>query len=156
MPRVDRSWRLGKASIGHWRPVVTYDQYDAYRKHEIYPLSKTITVTLSLSSSLEPQYVFLFPNQHGRLTTSSSSGHPGLQRYVIAGTRKNEHVDEQSTELLFMGREYPRGYDYFRPRLHKAFMSKANLTDETEIKKGIAQAEYVKKGELSCSRGINS
>jgi len=25
-------------------------------------------------------------------------------------------------------------------------MGKANLTDETEIKKGIAQAEYVKKG----------
>lgn len=45
-----------------------------------------------------------------------------------------------------MGREYPLGYDYFRPRLHKAFMSKANLENAEEIKKGIAQAEYVKKG----------
>jgi hypothetical protein len=49
-------------------------------------------------------------------------------------------------ELLYLGREYPLGYDYFRPRLHKAFMSKAGLRDEQEIRKGIAQAEYVKKG----------
>lgn len=48
-------------------------------------------------------------------------------------------------ELLYLGREYPLGYDYFRPRLHKAFSSKANLTNETEIKKGIESAEYVKK-----------
>jgi len=52
-----------------------------------------------------------------------------------------------------MGREYPRGYDYFRPRLHKAFASKASLTDEAEITKGIAQAEYVKKGKSSSRRG---
>ena len=48
-------------------------------------------------------------------------------------------------ELLYLGREYPLGYEYFRPRLHKAFSSKANLTNETEIKKGIESAEYVKK-----------
>ncbi|THY85933.1 hypothetical protein D6C95_07729 [Aureobasidium pullulans] len=48
-------------------------------------------------------------------------------------------------ELLYLGREYPLGYDYFRPRLHKAFSSKANLTSEAEIKKGIESAEYVKK-----------
>lgn len=45
-----------------------------------------------------------------------------------------------------MGREYPLGYDYFRPRLHKAFSAKANLQDEAEIRKGLEQAEYVKKG----------
>ncbi|KAL2027356.1 hypothetical protein VTO58DRAFT_111447 [Aureobasidium pullulans] len=48
-------------------------------------------------------------------------------------------------ELLYLGREYPLGYDYFRPRLHKAFSSKANLISEAEIKKGIESAEYVKK-----------
>ncbi|KAK4553431.1 hypothetical protein LTR86_009488 [Recurvomyces mirabilis] len=48
-------------------------------------------------------------------------------------------------ELLYLGREYPLGYDYFRPRLHKAFMSKAGLQDQAEIHKGIEQAEYVKK-----------
>lgn len=49
-------------------------------------------------------------------------------------------------ELLFLGREYPLGYDYFRPRLVKAFKAKKDLQDEDEIKKSIAQAEYVKKG----------
>lgn len=48
-------------------------------------------------------------------------------------------------ELLYLGREYPLGYDYFRPRLHKAFANKANLTNEADIKKGIESAEYVKK-----------
>lgn len=54
-----------------------------------------------------------------------------------------------SPELLYLGREYPLGYDYFRPRLKKAFSAKANLNDEEEIKKGIAQGEYVKKGSIS-------
>lgn len=45
-----------------------------------------------------------------------------------------------------MGREYPLGFDYFRPRLHKAFISKAGERDENKIRQGIAQAEYVKKG----------
>jgi hypothetical protein len=44
-----------------------------------------------------------------------------------------------------MGRHYPLGYEYFRPRLHKAFMSKAHLQDEQEIRDGIRRAEYVKK-----------
>lgn len=44
-----------------------------------------------------------------------------------------------------MGREYPLGYAYFRPRLHKAFAAKAGLRDEDEIRKGIEQAEYVRK-----------
>jgi hypothetical protein len=48
-------------------------------------------------------------------------------------------------ELLYLGREYPLGYDYFRPRLHKAFSTKANLTNEIDIKKGIESAEFVKK-----------
>lgn len=53
----------------------------------------------------------------------------------------------RQTELLYLGREYPLGYDYFRPRLHKAFMAKAGLQDEEQIRKGIEQAAYVKKGE---------
>ncbi|KAF1824935.1 complex 1 protein [Dissoconium aciculare CBS 342.82] len=48
-------------------------------------------------------------------------------------------------ELLYLGREYPLGYDYFRPRLHKAFAAKAGLEDEAQIRKGIQQAEFVKK-----------
>lgn len=56
------------------------------------------------------------------------------------------HKLTQPLELLYLGREYPLGYDYFRPRLHKAFASQASLADEAEIRKGIARAEFVKKG----------
>lgn len=52
----------------------------------------------------------------------------------------------RGTDLLYMGREYPQGYDYFRTRLHKAFASQRHLTDEAKIKQGIERAEYVKKG----------
>ncbi|ETN36920.1 uncharacterized protein HMPREF1541_07907 [Cyphellophora europaea CBS 101466] len=48
-------------------------------------------------------------------------------------------------ELLEMGKSYPLGFDYFRPRLHKAFMSQAHLDKEDDIRKGIERAEYVKK-----------
>ncbi|KAI9708493.1 MAG: hypothetical protein M1820_003954 [Bogoriella megaspora] len=48
-------------------------------------------------------------------------------------------------ELLYLGREYPLGYDYFRPRLHKAFASQSGLQDEQKIRDGIARAQYVKK-----------
>ena len=49
-------------------------------------------------------------------------------------------------ELLFLGREYPLGYTFFRDRLHSTFASKADLTDKEKIKEGIKRAEYVKKG----------
>ncbi len=48
-------------------------------------------------------------------------------------------------ELLEMGKSYPLGFDYFRPRLHKAFMSQAHLQDEEQIRQGIERAKYVKK-----------
>ncbi|KAJ9200102.1 hypothetical protein DTO166G4_1854 [Paecilomyces variotii] len=48
-------------------------------------------------------------------------------------------------ELLFLGRDYPLGYDYYRNRLHRAFSSQAHLTDEEQIRKGIHRAEFVKK-----------
>jgi len=38
------------------------------------------------------------------------------------------------------------GYEYARLRLHKAFISQAQLKDEEQIKKGIERAEFVKKG----------
>jgi len=50
---------------------------------------------------------------------------------------------------LNLGKEYPLGYDYFKPRLHKAFKSNAGMTEEGEIRKGIKRAEFVKKGRLS-------
>ncbi|KAH5474382.1 hypothetical protein HBI28_110360 [Parastagonospora nodorum] len=48
-------------------------------------------------------------------------------------------------DLLYMGREYPQGYEYYRTRLHKAFASQKHLIDEEQIKQGIKRAEFVKK-----------
>ncbi|KAF7715404.1 LYR motif-containing protein [Penicillium ucsense] len=48
-------------------------------------------------------------------------------------------------ELLWLGREYPLGFQYFRDRLHRAFAGQAHVTDEDQIRKGIARAEFVKK-----------
>ncbi|PFH56265.1 hypothetical protein XA68_16822 [Ophiocordyceps unilateralis] len=64
-----------------------------------------------------------------------ASRSPELRRQVIAIYK----------ELLHLGREYPLGFDYFRPRLHKAFMSRAHLRDEAEIVSCIGHAGYVKK-----------
>ncbi|TVY39913.1 LYR motif-containing protein 5A [Lachnellula occidentalis] len=47
---------------------------------------------------------------------------------------------------IYKRRSYPLGYAYFRPRLHKAFMSNAGLSDEGEIKRGIERADFVRKG----------
>jgi hypothetical protein len=66
-----------------------------------------------------------------------ATGNPALKREVIRIYK----------ELLYLGREYPLGYEYFRPRLHKAFASQAGLRDEEAIKLGLQRAEYVKKGE---------
>lgn len=52
-------------------------------------------------------------------------------------------------ELLWLGREYPLGYRYFRDRLHRAFAGQAHITDEDQIRQGIARAEFVKKGKFS-------
>ncbi|KAI2643637.1 complex 1 protein [Xylaria nigripes] len=60
---------------------------------------------------------------------------PELRRQVIAIYK----------ELLHMGKEYPQGFTWFRPRLHRAFMANAHLRREEDIKKGIERAEFVKK-----------
>ncbi|KAL1931528.1 hypothetical protein VTP01DRAFT_9671 [Rhizomucor pusillus] len=49
-------------------------------------------------------------------------------------------------QLVYLGREYPAGYhNFFRPRLKSAFMKKANLTGEEEIRKAIRHGEYICK-----------
>ncbi|KAM5372212.1 hypothetical protein ACJZ2D_007612 [Fusarium nematophilum] len=64
---------------------------------------------------------------------------------MTCGNRSMLMMAPKQPELLYLGREYPLGFEYFRPRLHKAFISKAAERDEDKIRQGIAQAEYVKK-----------
>jgi hypothetical protein len=72
--------------------------------------------------------------------------------------RLSIETNPDTTELLYLGREYPLGYDYFRQRLHKAFSGQTHLTDEEQIRTGIARAEFVKKGmiEISVSRNFGA
>ncbi|XP_067860803.1 electron transfer flavoprotein regulatory factor 1-like [Heptranchias perlo] len=47
--------------------------------------------------------------------------------------------------LLYLGKEYPKGADYFRDRLKKAFMKNKDVTDPEQIKQLIARGEFVIK-----------
>ncbi|XP_046668790.1 electron transfer flavoprotein regulatory factor 1 isoform X2 [Homalodisca vitripennis] len=47
--------------------------------------------------------------------------------------------------LLFLGREYPQGYDFFRTRLKRAFMKNREVEDPEKISTMIKHGEYVIK-----------
>ncbi|KAL1894510.1 hypothetical protein Cpir12675_003636 [Ceratocystis pirilliformis] len=54
-------------------------------------------------------------------------------------------VIQSYKELLFVGKEYPLGFAYFRKRLHKAYTANAHLQNEAEIRACLERAEFVKK-----------
>ena len=48
-------------------------------------------------------------------------------------------------QLLYYGRDYPLGFDYFRARLNKAFVKNKQLTDRSQIEQLLARGDYVIK-----------
>lgn len=48
-------------------------------------------------------------------------------------------------QLLYLGREYPMGYEYFREKLKRAFMKNREVTDPEQIKVLIGRGEFVIK-----------
>jgi len=48
-------------------------------------------------------------------------------------------------KLLYLGREYPKGADYFRSRLKAAFLKNKDVKDPEKIKQLIARGEFVMK-----------
>lgn len=50
-----------------------------------------------------------------------------------------------SLKLLHLGREYPKGADYFRKRLKAAFLKNKDEKDPEKIKQLIARGEFVIK-----------
>ncbi|KAH3877275.1 hypothetical protein DPMN_001138 [Dreissena polymorpha] len=46
---------------------------------------------------------------------------------------------------MYLGREYPAGFEHFRTRCKAAFMKNKNVTDPEEIQKLIARGNYVVK-----------
>uniref|UniRef100_A0A8C8T188 Electron transfer flavoprotein regulatory factor 1 n=1 Tax=Pelusios castaneus TaxID=367368 RepID=A0A8C8T188_9SAUR len=47
--------------------------------------------------------------------------------------------------LLYLGREYPKGTDYFRNRLKAAFLKNKDVKDPEKVKQLIARGEFVIK-----------
>ncbi|XP_029017412.1 LYR motif-containing protein 5A [Betta splendens] len=47
--------------------------------------------------------------------------------------------------LLYLGRDYPQGFVYFRGRLKAAFMKNKDVTDPDKIKKLVARGDFVIK-----------
>ncbi|KAK7206240.1 ghiso-like protein [Myxozyma melibiosi] len=54
-------------------------------------------------------------------------------------------VIRQYKQLLFMGREYPRGYQFFRDKLHSGFMKNRDLVDASQIEEKLRFAEFIEK-----------
>lgn len=48
-------------------------------------------------------------------------------------------------QLLYLGREYPKGGDYFRDRLRAAFSKNKGVQEPEKIKELIARGEFVVK-----------
>ena len=47
--------------------------------------------------------------------------------------------------MLYMGREYPGGYEFFRGKLKTAFLKNSRLTEDNQINSAIARGEFVIK-----------
>lgn len=47
--------------------------------------------------------------------------------------------------LLYLGREYPKGADYFKRRLKNAFLKNRDVKDPEKIKELIGRGEFVMK-----------
>ncbi|XP_001508256.2 electron transfer flavoprotein regulatory factor 1 [Ornithorhynchus anatinus] len=47
--------------------------------------------------------------------------------------------------LLYLGRDYPKGADYFRTRLKSAFLKNRDVRDPEKIKELVARGEFVIK-----------
>ncbi|XP_020790742.1 LYR motif-containing protein 5B [Boleophthalmus pectinirostris] len=65
---------------------------------------------------------------------------------ISSGTMANPlrpEVVRLYKNLLYLGREYPKGGDYFRDRLRAAFAKNKSVQDPEKIKELIARGEYV-------------
>uniref|UniRef100_A0A0B6XZW2 Complex 1 LYR protein domain-containing protein n=1 Tax=Arion vulgaris TaxID=1028688 RepID=A0A0B6XZW2_9EUPU len=47
--------------------------------------------------------------------------------------------------LLHLGKDYPKGAEYFRSHLHKAFVRQKDVTDVKEIEMLIVRGEFIVK-----------
>ncbi|XP_047210799.1 LYR motif-containing protein 5B isoform X1 [Girardinichthys multiradiatus] len=64
-------------------------------------------------------------------------------RAEVVRLYKNVPLLLRPPQLLYLGREYPKGGDYFRDRLKAAFTKNKSVQDPEQIKAMIARGEYV-------------
>ncbi|KAK9768057.1 LYR motif-containing protein 5 [Basidiobolus ranarum] len=63
-------------------------------------------------------------------------------------------VRELYKQLLFLGRDYPAGSDYFRGRLKKAFQKNSELIEPKAIEEAVKRGQFVIK-ELEAMYKLN-
>ena len=61
---------------------------------------------------------------------------------VVVGQRSR--VVQLYKTLLYLGRDYPQGYDYFRGKCHGAFMRNKELPPE-QVEEWLAKGDYIVK-----------
>lgn len=64
-------------------------------------------------------------------------------------SQENSHspltVKQVYKNLLHLGKDFPKGYEYFRDRCKIAFMKNRNVTDPQQVEVLLARAVYVTK-----------
>lgn len=97
------------------------------------------------------EYSLKFIFAHKLLKRDNSLFNIILSRYIVTkecsclyGFRSDGNFFIPS-QLLYLGRDYPAGEQYFKAKLKNAFMKHRNETDPEKIKMLIARGEYVIK-----------
>ncbi|KAG8176575.1 hypothetical protein JTE90_024238 [Oedothorax gibbosus] len=47
--------------------------------------------------------------------------------------------------LLFLGKDYPKGYDYFKTRLKESFLKNKEVKDKAQIEMLLTRGQYIIK-----------
>ncbi|KAL6480517.1 hypothetical protein MHYP_G00115500 [Metynnis hypsauchen] len=99
------------------------------------------------TSQLMSEYSAVFlasKEQHNWVNSALSEHFQDICTNKMANPLKSEVVRLYKT-LLFLGREYPKGADYFRDRLRAAFTKNRDVKDPEEIRQLLSRGEYVVK-----------
>ncbi|XP_071954845.1 LYR motif-containing protein 5A-like [Antedon mediterranea] len=64
---------------------------------------------------------------------------------MASTTQLRYAVKQLYRNLIHLGKDYPKGEEYFRTRCHSAFMKNKDVNDVEKIEELIARGEYVCK-----------
>ncbi|KAH6937085.1 hypothetical protein HPB50_025521 [Hyalomma asiaticum] len=65
--------------------------------------------------------------------------------HYVASLRGPRFASKQQVHLLHLGRDYPKGYDYFRSRLKAAFLKNRDVKDPEQLTMLLARGQYIIK-----------